>query len=137
MVGSLPLASWQFQDQGDIGSSSHHCVLAGNRVVLAVDAVPTHSRAGLHPARVLTKLANLKRLHADEVSANLQSVNTARICIAEAKLENEVEFVNHEFKQVWSEEWRKHQPFNQMPYMLNNDTGYTIYESRAISKCES
>lgn len=69
--------------------------------------------------------------------ADTQSVNTARICIAEAQLENEVEFVNHDFKLVWSEEWRKHQPFNQMPYMLNKDTGYTIYESRAIAKCES
>ncbi|EJT46524.1 glutathione S-transferase, putative [Trichosporon asahii var. asahii CBS 2479] len=66
--------------------------------------------------------------------ADTQSVNTARICIAEAQLENEVEFVNHDFKLVWSEEWRKHQPFNQMPYMLNKDTGYTIYESRAIAK---
>lgn len=68
--------------------------------------------------------------------ADSQAVNTARICIAEAGLQDEVEFVNHEFKLVWSEEWRKHQPFNQMPYMLNNETGWTIYESRAIAKCE-
>lgn len=44
--------------------------------------------------------------------------------------------MNHDFKRVWTEEWRKHQPFNQMPYMLDNETGYSIYESRAIAKCE-
>lgn len=58
-----------------------------------------------------------------------------RVCIAQAGLESEVEFVNHDFKRVWTEEWRKHQPFNQMPYLLDNETGYNLYESRAIAKC--
>lgn len=33
-------------------------------------------------------------------------------------------------------EWFEHQPFGQMPYLVDTETGLEVFESRAIIRCE-
>ena len=42
-----------------------------------------------------------------------------------------------EFTKIKQPEWIAHQPFGQMPYLEDKEAGLEIFESRAISRCES
>ena len=37
---------------------------------------------------------------------------------------------------VFTADFAKHQPFKQLPYMVVDETGMELYESRSIIKCE-
>jgi hypothetical protein len=50
---------------------------------------------------------------------------------AEVKLDAVAEFTD-----IYKPEWTAHQPFNQMPYLVDNVTSFELYESRAVGKCE-
>ena len=38
--------------------------------------------------------------------------------------------------QIKGEEWLKHQPFGQMPWLEDTENGVELFEARAIAKCE-
>jgi len=38
--------------------------------------------------------------------------------------------------QIKSPEWLEKQPFGQMPFIVDEETGAVIFESRAIARCE-
>lgn len=41
-----------------------------------------------------------------------------------------------DLSKIKSSEWLEKQPFGQMPYVVDEETGAVIYESRAIVRCE-
>jgi glutathione S-transferase len=49
------------------------------------------------------------------------------------------DFTLHEtdFETVHDPEWLEHQPFGQMPWMEDTETGIEMFESRAIVACKS
>ena len=42
-----------------------------------------------------------------------------------------------DFGAIKTPEWLSHQPFGQMPWLEDTETGIEVYESRAIAKCMS
>jgi glutathione S-transferase len=46
----------------------------------------------------------------------------------------DVKLESHDFGQIHQSEWAQKQPFNQMPYLVDNTSGFEVFESRAIAK---
>jgi hypothetical protein len=41
-----------------------------------------------------------------------------------------------DFADIYKPEWLANQPFGQMPFLIDEEEQYVIFESRAIIKCE-
>lgn len=41
-----------------------------------------------------------------------------------------------DFSQLKSPAWLEHQPFGQLPYLVDTETGVEIFETRAMIRCE-
>ncbi|BEI82549.1 hypothetical protein CcaverHIS002_0304170 [Cutaneotrichosporon cavernicola] len=65
---------------------------------------------------------------------SILSTCTARVVASGATIGADIKLENHDFHAIHEAAWAKNQPFNQMPYLVDNTTSFEIFESRAICK---
>ncbi|KLT42857.1 putative glutathione S-transferase [Cutaneotrichosporon oleaginosum] len=65
---------------------------------------------------------------------HILSTCAARVIVSAGTMGADVKLESHEFASIHGPEWAQKQPFNQMPYLVDDDTGFLVFESRAIAK---
>ncbi|WOO84784.1 Glutathione S-transferase [Vanrija pseudolonga] len=62
------------------------------------------------------------------------STCTRRVLTSALQIGADIKVDEVEFTKIYTPEWTAHQPFNQMPYLSDDSTGFETFESRAMAK---